>query len=176
MWTGSAGPRCRWGGRDEANAVRPTRVLDLVANVLLAAIVAWIATRAAYSSFPPISVFAGASLLPVAVLEVVLAFIIRARVGDGRIGSDSRQLHPITAARAVALAKASAQVGSLVAGVWLGFLIWVLPQRSELRAAEADTPGAVVGLLAGAALVAAALWLEYCCRAPSEPPDEAATS
>ncbi|MFI6870637.1 DUF3180 domain-containing protein [Nocardia sp. NPDC050406] len=156
--------------------MRPTRVLDLFANLLLAAVVAWIATKAAYSSFPPISVFAGASLLPVAVLEVVLAFVIRARVGDRRIGEGPGRLHPITAARAVALAKASAQVGSLVAGVWLGFLVWILPERSDLRAAAGDTPGAVVGLLASVALVAAALWLEYCCQAPSEPPDEAATS
>ncbi len=158
------------------NVMKPTRALDLTANVLIAAIVAWFATRWAYSSFPPITVFAGASLYPVAALEAVLAFVIRARVNDERIGDGPRHLHPITAARAVALAKASAQVGSLAAGVWLGFLIWVLPQRSTLRAAASDTPGAIVGLVAGFALVAAALWLEYCCRAPSDPPDEPATS
>ncbi|MRH90427.1 DUF3180 family protein [Nocardia sp. SYP-A9097] len=156
--------------------VRPTRVLDLCANVALAALVAWIATNVAYSSFPPITVFSGASLLPVAVLEVVLAFVIRARVENRGIGDGPRQLHPITAARAVALAKASTQVGSLVGGIWLGFLIWLLPQRGDMRAAAADTPGAVVGLVAGLMLVAAALWLEYCCRAPIDPPDEAATS
>ncbi|MFF0493189.1 DUF3180 domain-containing protein [Nocardia sp. NPDC003482] len=156
--------------------MKPTRALDLTANVLVAAVVAWIATRWAYSSFPPITAIAGASLYPVAALEAVLAFVIRARVNDDRIGDAPRHLHPITVARAAALAKASALVGSLAAGVWLGFLIWVFPQRSTLRAAAADTPGAVVGLVAGLALVAAALWLEYCCRAPNEPPDEAATS
>jgi len=158
------------------NVMRPTKVLDLLANVAIAAAVAWVATRWSYSSFPPITVIAGASLYPVAALEAVLAFVIRARVGDQRIGDGPKQLHPITAARAVALAKASAQVGSLAAGVWLGFLIWVLPQRSQVRAAAADTPGAIVGLVAGVVLVAAALWLEYCCRAPHEPPDEPATS
>ncbi len=157
------------------NVMKPTRALDLTANVLVAAVVAWVATRWAYSSFPPITVIAGASLYPVAALEAVLAFMIRTRVHDDRIGDGPKQLHPITAARAVALAKASALVGSLAAGVWLGFLIWVFPQRSALRAAAADTPGAIVGLIAGLALVAAALWLEYCCRAPSEPPDEPAT-
>ncbi|WP_327143346.1 DUF3180 domain-containing protein [Nocardia sp. NBC_01327] len=156
--------------------MKPTRILDLCANVALAAVVAWIATNVAYSSFPPISVFSGASLLPVAVLEVVLAFVIRSRVENRGIGPGSGQLHPITAARAVALAKASGQVGSLVGGIWLGFLIWLLPQRPEIRAAASDTPGAVVGLIAGLVLVAAALWLEYCCRAPIDPPDEAATS
>ncbi|MBF6076266.1 DUF3180 domain-containing protein [Nocardia beijingensis] len=156
--------------------MKPTRILDLVANVLIAAIVAWIATRAAYDSFPPISVFAGASLYPVAAIEAVLAFVIRARVNDHQIGDGRHQLHPITAARAVALAKASAQVGSIAAGIWLGFLCWVFPQRGTLRAAAADSPGAIVGMLAGVALVAAALWLEYCCRAPEDPTDDAATT
>ncbi len=156
--------------------LKPTRILDLVANVLIAAIVAWIATRAAYDSFPPISVFAGASLYPVAAIEAVLAFVIRARVNDHQIGDGRHQLHPITAARAVALAKASAQVGSIAAGIWLGFLCWVFPQRGTLRAAAADSPGAIVGMLAGVALVAAALWLEYCCRAPEDPTDDAATT
>ncbi|GAB2527616.1 DUF3180 domain-containing protein [Nocardia heshunensis] len=157
--------------------MKPTRILDLSANVLLAAVVAWIATNVAYSSFPPISVFSGASLIPVALLEVVLAFVIRQRKDNHGIGpGGSGQLHPITVARAVALAKASVQVGSLVGGIWLGFLVWLLMQRSDLRAASSDTPGAVVGLIGGVALVAAALWLEYCCRAPIDPPDEAATS
>lgn len=156
--------------------LKPTRILDLVANVLIAAIVAWIATRAAYDNFPPISVFAGASLYPVAAIEAVLAFVIRARVNDHQIGDGRHQLHPITAARAVALAKASAQVGSIAAGIWLGFLCWVFPQRGTLRAAAADSPGAIVGMLAGVALVAAALWLEYCCRAPEDPTDDAATT
>ncbi|WP_431967312.1 DUF3180 domain-containing protein [Nocardia sp. bgisy134] len=156
--------------------LKPTRALDLGANVLIAAVVAWIATRVAYANFPPISVYAGASLYPVAAIEVALAFVIRARVNDQEIGDGRHQLHPITVARAVALAKASLQVGSIAAGVWLGFLCWVFPQRGTLRAAAADSPGAIVGMLAGIALVAAALWLEYCCRAPDEPPDEPATT
>jgi Protein of unknown function (DUF3180) len=43
-----------------------------------------------------------------------------------------------------------------------------------VQAASDDTSGAVVGLVAGAVLVAAALWLEHCCKAPDEPPDEPA--
>nr|WP_232542366.1 DUF3180 domain-containing protein [Nocardia bovistercoris] len=148
----------------------------MVANVLVAALAAWIATRVAYDSFPPISIYAGTSLYPVAAIEVALAFVIRARVNDRQVGGDRHQLHPITAARAVALAKASLQVGSIAAGVWLGFLCWVLPQRGTLRAAAADSPGAIVGMFAGVALVAAALWLEYCCRAPDDPSDDPATT
>lgn len=154
--------------------LKPTRVLDLVVTVLVAALATWIVTRVAYGRFPPISVFAGASLYPVAAIEVALAFVIRQRVQDDRIGAGYRQLHPITVARAVALAKASVQVGAVVSGIWLGFLFWVFPQRGELRAAAADAPSAVVGLLAGVSLLAAALWLEYCCRAPDDPTDDPA--
>ncbi|ONM47382.1 DUF3180 domain-containing protein [Nocardia donostiensis] len=156
--------------------LKPTRVRELFANVLIAAVIAWVATRLAYGSFPPISNFAGASLYPVAAIEVVLGFIIRSRINDRQIGDGRHQLHPITAARAVALAKASAQVGSLAAGVWLGFLVWVFPQRGTLRAAAADSPGALIGLGAGVALAAAAVWLEYCCRAPDDPTDDPATT
>ncbi len=156
--------------------LKPTRILDLAANVIIAALVAWVATRMAYDSFPPISTFAGASLYPVAAIEAVLAFVIRARVNDNQLGNGRHQLHPITAARAVALAKASLQVGSIAAGVWLGFLCWVYPQRGSSGAAAADSPGAIVGMLAGVALVAAALWLEYCCRAPDDPTDDPATT
>ena len=39
--------------------LKPTKLWDLGANVLVAAVAAWIATRIAYENFPPISVFAG---------------------------------------------------------------------------------------------------------------------
>ncbi|MFD6392712.1 DUF3180 domain-containing protein [Nocardia sp. NPDC055029] len=156
--------------------LKPTRVLDLALNVVVAAAIAWVATRFAYSTFPSISVAAGASLLPVAAIEAALGYVIKAKIADEKIGDGTDELHPINVARAVALAKASLQVGSLAAGVWLGFLLWVFPQRGTVTAAAADSPGAVVGVLAGSALVAAALWLEYCCRAPEEPPDEPATT
>ncbi|MEV0683876.1 DUF3180 domain-containing protein [Nocardia sp. NPDC050378] len=156
--------------------LKPTRLLDLALNVVLAAAIAWTATRFAYSTFPSISVPAGASLLPVAGIEAALGFVVKNRIAEQRIGDGPGELHPINVARAAALAKASLQVGSLAAGVWLGFLLWVFPQSGTVTAAAADSPGAVVGLLAGSALVAAALWLEYCCRAPDEPPDEPATT
>lgn len=154
--------------------MKPTRVRDLVGLGLFAAIVTWLLVRVFYGSLPPISIFAGASLYPVALIEVVLAFVIRARVEDHRIGTDRHQLHPITAARAVALAKASALVGAASAGVWLGLLLFLLPQRSEIDAAAQDTSGTVVGLVGGLALTAAAMWLEHCCKTPDEPPDEPA--
>jgi hypothetical protein len=47
----------------------------------------------------------------------------------------------------------------------------VLPQRSLLQSAASDTIAAAVGAVCAGALVAAALWLEYCCRTPDGPDD-----
>jgi hypothetical protein len=52
--------------------------------------------------------------------------------------------------------------------------VYLIPQRSVLQAAASDTPGAWVGLGAAIALVAAALWLEHCCKTPEDTPDEPA--
>jgi len=154
-----------------------TRIRDLFALAVLAAVVAWILVRSMYGTLPPIPVYAGASLYVVAAIEVVLAFMIRSRVRKHRIGDGRGQLHPITAARAVALAKASALVGAASAGVWVGFLLFLVPQRATVRAASEDASGVFVGAIAGVVLVAAALWLEHCCRTPEDPdePSEPAT-
>jgi hypothetical protein len=154
--------------------MKPTRVMDLVVLFIIAALVAWLLVSVSYSGLPPIPVFAGASLYVVALIEVVVAILVRSRINNRELGDGPRQLHPITAARAAALAKASALVGAASAGVWLGFGLWVFPQSSTVRAASNDSPGVLVGIAAGAALVAASLWLEHCCRTPPEPPDEPA--
>ncbi|WP_068155584.1 DUF3180 domain-containing protein [Rhodococcus phenolicus] len=154
--------------------LKSTRIRDLFALAVLAAVVAWLLVRTLYGSLPPIPVYAGASLYPVALLEVVLAFMIRSRVGKREIGDGPRQLHPITVARAVALAKASALVGSAALGVWAGFLLYLLPQRSFVQAASEDTSGVVVGAIGAFLLVAAALWLEHCCKTPEDPGEPAA--
>jgi hypothetical protein len=55
--------------------------------------------------------------------------------------------------------------------VFTGLLGYLLPRLSQLAAAADDTPGAVLGLVCAAALVAAALWLQHCCRAPRDGED-----
>ena len=154
--------------------MKATRIRDLLALFVIAVVAAWLLVRVFYGSLPPIPTYAGASLYPIAAIEAIAAWMIRSRIDDHRVGDGPRQLHPITAARAVALAKASALVGAASAGVWLGILLWIFPQRSILRAAVSDSPGAVVGLVAGVLLVAAALWLEHCCRTPDDESDQPA--
>jgi len=83
------------------------------------------------------------------------------------------RLHPLAVARAVMIAKASAWVGALALGWWLGVSAFFLPKRTVLRVAAEGSAGAVVAAASALALVVAALWLEHCCTSPDEPSEDA---
>ena len=143
----------------------PTNWRELASTFAVVAVVAHLLTRLSYGVLPPLPALAGITLLVLALIELVLGFSLKARI-ERRPGT--RPVQPLVAARAVALAKASAWGGTVMAAVWAGLLGYLLPRLSELSAAADDTPGAVVGLVSAAALVAAALWLQHCCRAPRD--------
>jgi Protein of unknown function (DUF3180) len=150
----------------------PTRKRDLTAAVIGIAILAYLLVHLLYRNFPPITAWTGLSLLAVAALEAGWAVSVRAKIRDGQIGVGGGRLHPLTVARSVMIAKASAWVGALMLGWWIGVLVYLLPRRIELRVAGADTPGAVVAAFSALALVVAALWLQHCCKSPGEPTDD----
>lgn len=147
----------------------PTRKRDLVVATVIAAVVSYLLVVGLYRWFPPITLWTGVSLLVVAGVEAGWGQVVRGRIRDGRIGVGGGRLHPLAVARSVVTAKASAWVGALVLGWWLGVLGYLLPRRGELRVAGEDTAGAVVAALCALALVAAALWLQHCCKSPDEP-------
>ncbi|EGD54433.1 DUF3180 domain-containing protein [Gordonia neofelifaecis] len=155
-------------GDDEGHKLGPTRIRDLMVVAVVVAIALWILIHYNYGAFPSLPWLSGISLYVVAALEVVIGFIVRKRVAEKEIGRGKGQLHPINAARLVALAKASAILGAVAAGGWAGVLVFLL-QNGILEAARADRIGAIVGLVGGIVLAAAALWLEHCCRAPDDP-------
>lgn len=157
---------------DEEPGLGPTRVRDLLGVAVVVGLIAWILVRYNYGSLPPMPLLAGIVLYILAALEVVIALIVRSRVASRDVGPARGQLHPITAARVLALAKASALLGAIAIGVWSGLLVYLLTQR-DLAAADHDRPGAIIGLVGGLLLIGAALWLEYCCRAPDDPTDDA---
>jgi hypothetical protein len=144
-----------------------TKPRDLVGIFVVAGLLAHLLLRLAYDALPPLPLFAGSTLLVIAVVEVVLAFNLRARI-ERRPGA--RPVQALTAARAVALAKASSVLGALMAGAWSGLLIYVTPARDEFEAAGNDLVSGVVGLVSALALTGAALWLEHCCKTPTETP------
>ncbi|OBF42486.1 hypothetical protein A5719_02825 [Mycolicibacterium peregrinum] len=154
----------------------PTRKRDLAGAVAVVAIVGYVLVGVLYRWFPPLTIWTGLSLLAVAIAEAGWAFYVRARINDGQIGVGAGRLHPLTVARSVVIAKASAWVGAIVAGWWIGVLVYLLPRRGDLRVAGEDLPGAVVAAVSAVALIVAAVWLQHCCKSPEEPPDNGDTA
>ncbi|MEZ0357142.1 DUF3180 domain-containing protein [Mycobacterium sp. SA01] len=149
----------------------PTRKRDLTVAAVGVAVLAWLLMRVLYRDFPAITAWTGLSLLAVAVLEGAWGVSVRTKIRDGQIGVGGGRLHPLAVARSVAIAKASAWVGALMLGWWVGVLVYLWLRRTE-HVAGTFIPGAVIAVLSALALVAAALWLEYCCRSPGDPTDD----
>ena len=151
-----------------------TRGRDLTTAGVVAIVVVYLAIRLLYGEIPPLPTFAGVTLLVLAIIEGVLGTSLRGRIkrmAEGR-PMDGRPLEPLTVARAVALAKASSLLGAIMLGAWIGVLGYLLPRQGELSAAANDLPSAIVGAVCAAALIGAALWLEYCCRTPRDRGDQ----
>ena len=144
----------------------PTRARDLAGAGAVAAVLVNLLLQLSYGDVPTLPQLAGTTLLAVAVVEVVLGTSLRARI---RQRPRTRPVQALAAARAVVLAKASSLAGAITGGAWLGVLSYVLPLRSQLQSAASDTVSASIGVVCAGALVAAGLWLEYCCRAPDDP-------
>jgi hypothetical protein len=145
----------------------PTRLRDLAGYAVGVTLLTWLALRQWYGELPELSWFLPLSPALLALAEVIAAGQLRARI---RRRPGAAPVQPLVAARTLALAKASAVVGALMTGVWAGLLVYVLPRLDFLAAAGGDALTGAVGVAAALSLVAAALWLEYCCRTPT-PPD-----
>ncbi|EWM14517.1 hypothetical protein KUTG_04821 [Kutzneria sp. 744] len=90
-----------------------TRIRDLFGIALVAALLTAIVLRLAYADLPTLPRLAGVTFGVLAVVEAILAWQLRNRI-TGKPGA--RPVQPLTAARAVALAKASSLVGAFIAG------------------------------------------------------------
>ncbi|MBM7771447.1 hypothetical protein JOD54_001651 [Actinokineospora baliensis] len=146
--------------------MRFTKARDLVPAGLLGAVVVYLALRLLYGELPPLPRLAGITLLVLAVVEALFGFGLRGRIKTGK------PIQALTAARAVALAKASSLLGAIMLGAWLGVLAYVVPESAQVDAARHDVASAAVGLVCAAALIGGALWLEFCCRTPDDPDDQ----
>lgn len=154
---------------DAEGAVKPTRPLDLAALASMVGVVVYFFVRRDYGSMPPLPTLAGSTMVLFAAAEVVLGFNLRSRI-QRRPGAEP--VEALTAAKALLVAKASSLTAAVIGGAWLGVLAYVMPRQDEIDAASDDTWAAAVGVLSSAALVGAALWLEYCCRIPDDPGEQ----
>lgn len=139
----------------------PTRVRSLLAASAVCAAGAWLLLRLLYASLPPLPWTGVPTLGILAVAEAWSGRTIRARLR----GTRRPPIQPIAVARMAALAKASALASALIGGLAAGFFIYVAGSLGK-PAYRTDGYTAAGTFAAAAALVAAALYLEYGCRVP----------
>jgi hypothetical protein len=129
--------------------------------------VTWALLRAVYSQLPPLPWTAVPTLLLLALGEVVTGVHLRNKIHHRSAAEDARPVDPLSVANMAVLGKASAHAAAGLTGVFLGFVLHVLPDldlptpRHDFVVSAATTVSALV-------LTGAALFLEYCCRIPPE--------
>ena len=148
--------------------MKPTRPWVLLLIVVLVAAVTWAVLTAVYTSLPPLTWTGVPALLIAAGIEAWAGRDLRARI-QGKRGA--RPAPPLFVARIVALAKASSQTAALLAGICAGFMLY-LSGMASAPTPRGDLINASLSFGACLVLMAAALFLEYCCRVPSDGDDE----
>lgn len=146
--------------------VTPIRPRDLALPALGTAVVVYLLVRLNYGSLPQFPLTAGLPFAVLGVAEAIGGTALRARIRDR---SGARPVPPLVAARAVLVARASAQAGAIMAGAWAALLAYVVPRSAELAAAADDTASATLGVVGALMLVGGGLWLQHCCRTPDAP-------
>ena len=158
----------------------PVRRRDLLVLAAGLAVASWLLVRTWYGELPPLRWWLPLPLAVLALAEALGARTLRARLAALREARRAqnrppttppvpvRPVEPMLVARLAVLAQASAYVGAVFAGIWIGVLLHVGPAVRRLQAAGSDTVTASLGIISAGALVAAALWLESVCRVPPE--------
>ncbi|HEY7011165.1 MAG TPA: DUF3180 domain-containing protein [Streptosporangiaceae bacterium] len=145
----------------------PTRPWTLVAVFAGFGLAVWLIVRMTFASLPPLPWTAVPWMLVLAITETFIGRNLRAKI-QGRRGG--KPLAPMAVARMAALAKASSLGGAAFGGFAAGFLAYTAGSLEKI-VPRGDAINAALTLGGAAVLVAAALYLEHCCRAPA-PPDE----
>jgi hypothetical protein len=115
---------------------------------------------------PPLTWTAPALVAGLAVVVLATALGLRAR-----LGRPEKRPHPLSMARMAVLGKASAHVGPLVGGLYLGYLLVLLPDL-EIGSRRDRVWLCLVAVLAAVLLSAAGLLLERLCRVPPSASDD----
>ncbi|MFE6457414.1 DUF3180 domain-containing protein [Streptomyces cinereoruber] len=148
--------------------------LKVLAGLFLAAgILSWGGARLwdAVGSLPSVPVAAPIVLAVIAVVLTATALSIRARLRAQRERRPgAKGVEPLMAARAVVFGQASALVAALVAGMYGGTGVFLLGSL-DVPARRDQALYAALAVLAGLAVIAAALFLERVCKLPEDDED-----
>ncbi|GAA1920794.1 DUF3180 domain-containing protein [Streptantibioticus ferralitis] len=151
--------------------MKQLRFRVLVGLFLLAGVLGWAGARLwdAVGTLPGVPAAAPIVLGLIAVVLAAAALSLRARLRAQRERRPgAKGVDPLLAARAVVFGHASALVAALVAGLYGGVGVFLLtsPMDSPSRRDQALYAG--LSVLTGAAVCAAAMFLERVCRLPDD--------
>lgn len=156
--------------------MKQLRLRVLVGLFAAAGVLGWAGARLwnAFGTLPSVPVAAPVVLALIAVVLAATALSLRARLRAQRERRPgAKGVDPLLAARAVVFGQASALVAAVVAGLYagVGVLLLTIDYEIPLRRSQAGYAG--LSVLAGAAVVAAAMFLERVCRLPEDDGDSA---
>lgn len=143
-----------------------TSWVTLLLIIVVAAVVGVLAGTQFFGVVPPLSYFTAFTFAGIAAVCGGYGWKVKQAIAHGKVGMDRSQLHPITIARVLALAKASAIVAAVGVGAVGGYTIVLAVRRSEIAAAGQDLPAGIAITIAAVVLLVVSLVVEMWCEVP----------
>ncbi|WP_425832323.1 DUF3180 domain-containing protein [Streptomyces fractus] len=157
--------------------MKQLRIRTLVGLFVVAGVLCWAGARLwdSLGTLPKVPLAAPIVLAVIAVVLLATALSIRSRLRAQRERRpEAKGVDPMMAARALVFGQASALVAALVAGMYGGTGAFLL-ESLDVPARRDQAIYAGLSVLAGAGVVAAAIFLERVCKLPEdEDPEQAA--
>ncbi|MEU7605116.1 DUF3180 domain-containing protein [Streptomyces sp. NPDC040724] len=158
--------------------MKQLRPAVLAGIFVVAGILSWAGARLwnAYGTLPGVPLAAPIVLGVIAAVLLATALSMRSRLKAQRERRPgAKGVEPLMAARAVVFGQASALVAALVAGMYGGVGVFLLTDSLDIPARRDQAWYAAFSVLAGIAVIAAALFLEHVLKLPEdEDPTKAA--
>ncbi|OQR64689.1 hypothetical protein B6E66_06910 [Streptomyces maremycinicus] len=150
--------------------MRELRIRVLAGVFGVAAILSWAGARLwnSIGTLPSVPLAAPIVLALIAVVLTATALSLRARLKAQRERRpDAKGVDPLMAARAVVFGQSSALVAALVSGMYGGTGVFLL-ESLDIPARRDQAIYAGFSVLAGIAVIAAAIFLERVCKLPED--------
>ncbi|MGW1784390.1 DUF3180 domain-containing protein [Streptomyces sp. NPDC002143] len=150
--------------------MRELRIRVLAGVFVVAAILSWAGARLwnSIGTLPSVPLAAPIVLALIAVVLLATALSLRGRLKAQRERRpEAKGVDPLMAARAVVFGQASALVAALVSGMYGGTGVFLL-ESLDIPARRDQAIYAGFSVLAGIAVIAAAIFLERVCKLPED--------
>ncbi|WP_428953205.1 DUF3180 domain-containing protein [Streptomyces sp. cg35] len=156
--------------------MKQLRIRTLAGLFVVAGVLSWAGARLwdSLGTLPRVPLAAPIVLAVIAVVLLATALSIRSRLRAQRERRpEAKGVDPMMAARALVFGQASALVAALVAGMYGGAGAFLL-ESLDIPSRRDQAIYAGFSVLAGIAVIAAALFLERVCRLPEDDDTESA--